>query len=86
MVMILESDLHSAGTPNNFHEFLESRLKIWNDGYELSFADFPPLRARVHCSVFPLYKHTIAIYPVLVVSAGFAPLLINILHVLDIGY
>ena len=60
MVMVLEPDLHSAGTPINFHEILEGRLKIWNGGYELSFADFPPLRARMHCSVFPLYKHTVA--------------------------
>ena len=84
MVMVLESDLHSAGTSNNFHEFLESRLKIWNDGYELPFADFPPLKAKMHCSVFPLYKHTVAISPVLVVSSGFGSLLINILQVLDI--
>jgi len=32
----------------------------------------------MHCPVFPLYKHTVAISPVLMISSGFAPLLINI--------
>ena len=30
------------------------------------------------CLVIPLYKHTVAISPVLMMSSGFAPLLINI--------
>jgi len=76
-LMVVQPDLHYAGTSNNFQEFQENRLKICNDGSELSFADFSPLTALVPCPVFPFYEHTIAISPVLMMSSGSAPLLIN---------